>query len=65
MSLAALVVTGSAGHLREGVERGMAFGLKLNDNFHLAQEDSGKWWCGNMNPVPCLSPAPLSCSNMA
>lgn len=23
----------------------------------------GKWWCGNMNPVPCLSPALLSCSN--
>lgn len=40
MFLAALMVIGSAGHLRKGVERGLVFGLKLNGNFHLSQADS-------------------------
>lgn len=40
MFLPALVVIGSGGHLSKGVERGLAFSLKLNDNFHLSQADS-------------------------
>lgn len=40
MFLAALVVIGSGGHFRKGVERGLVFSLKLNDNFHLSQADS-------------------------
>lgn len=58
MSLAALVVTGSAGRLREGVERGVGFGLKLNDHFHLAQEDriTTGWKMVVRQHEPCALP---------